>query len=104
MCNFITQKYNLKYNLIYTIHVISSYICFMEGKHPNIANGFRRNVLLRYKAIRDVYLAHKTEDIPAIVIYRKYVYPQFYVSRSTFYEALSTPIERELKKIGYNPD
>lgn len=61
--------------------------------------GITRNKLLRYQKIVDCYLAHKTPDIPSTVIWRKYIYPQFHVSRTTLYKALSTPIKRELNKL-----
>ena len=61
-----------------------------------------RNTLLRYKDIRDVYLKFKTEDIPVTAVYRKYIYPRFYISRTTLYTVLSTPINKLLKEIGEN--
>ncbi|MCC4211710.1 hypothetical protein [Leeuwenhoekiella parthenopeia] len=62
--------------------------------------GTERNKLLRYKKILDVYLEHKTEDIPTAVVYRKYIYPQFFISRTTLYAVLGTPVNKLLKELG----
>lgn len=61
--------------------------------------GIQKNKLLRYRLIKQLYLKHKTEDIPTTVVWRKYIYPVYPISRTTLYEVLCTPIERELKKI-----
>lgn len=61
--------------------------------------GIQRNKLLRYKNIVNLYLEHKTDDIATTVILRKYIYPIYPISRTTLYEILSTPIEKELKEI-----
>ncbi len=58
-----------------------------------------RNTLLRYKIIMDIYLKHKTDDVPTTTVLKKYIYPQFPISRTTLYTILSTPIEKELKKL-----
>lgn len=59
----------------------------------------RKNTLLRYRTIRDLYLQHKTEDIPDTVILRKYIYPRYAISRSTLNKVLSTAIDAKLKQI-----
>jgi hypothetical protein len=61
--------------------------------------GIELNKLLRYKAIQDCYLQHKTDDIPTTVIYRKYIYPRFFISRTTLYTILATPINKRLKEL-----
>lgn len=65
--------------------------------------GIQRNKLLRYKAIQDAYLEHYSEDIPLTVIHRKYIYPKFFISISTLYNVLGTPIEKELKALENHP-
>lgn len=60
---------------------------------------FNRNTLLRYKRIKELYLQHKTEDIPDTVVLRKYIYPVYPISRGTLMTVLSTPIERELQAL-----
>lgn len=59
----------------------------------------QRNTLLRYKIIRDIYLQHKTEDIPDTVILRKYIYPQFPISRTTLNTVLNCPIDKHLAEL-----
>ena len=61
--------------------------------------GIKKNKLLRYKLILDIYNENKTEDIPVTVVLRKYIYPVFPISRTTLYNILSTPVDKELKEI-----
>ncbi|MEN2416388.1 hypothetical protein [Flavobacterium mesophilum] len=61
--------------------------------------GTQRNKLLRYKLIKDLYNKHKTEDIPTTVVWRKYIYPVYPISRTTLYEILCTAVTIELKKV-----
>lgn len=61
--------------------------------------GVQKNKLLRYKIILELYMAHKTEDIPVTVVLKKYIYPRFPISRTTLYEILRTPVNKELKEI-----
>ncbi len=63
--------------------------------------GARKNTLLRYKEIIAVYKMKVEENkwMPAQEIHRQFIYPQFYVSRATMYEALRTPVDRDLKRI-----
>lgn len=64
---------------------------------------FQINTLIRYKNIRDLYLKHKTEDIPDTVILRKYIYPVYPISRTTLNTILNTQIEREIIKTNERP-
>ncbi|WP_271783885.1 hypothetical protein [Aquimarina algiphila] len=61
--------------------------------------GRRRNTLLQYRAVMEEFKARKTEDIPTTVIHRKYIYPKFFISRTTLYNILCTPVNKELKEI-----
>lgn len=61
--------------------------------------GIQNNKLKRYKLIMDLYLKHKTEDIPDAVILRKYVYPVYPISRTTLHTILTTPINKEIKEL-----
>lgn len=61
--------------------------------------GIQKNKLLRYKKILDLYKEVKTEDIPVTVVWRKYIYPVYPISRTTLYTILATPVEKELKEI-----
>ncbi|PTD14381.1 hypothetical protein [Flavobacterium columnare] len=59
----------------------------------------KKNALLRYKAIQEEFLKHKNEDIPLTRVWRNYIYPKFFISKTTLYNILGTPIEKELKQI-----
>lgn len=61
--------------------------------------GRQLNKLRQYQLILDLYNKHKTPDIPTTVVWRKYIYPVYPISRTTLYEILSTPVKRELEKI-----
>lgn len=61
-----------------------------------MAKHLQRNTLLRYKNIRDLYLEHKTEDIPDTVVLRKYIYPKYPISRTTLNTILNCPIDKFL--------
>lgn len=68
----------------------------------------RLATLKRYKLIKDLYQKYKTEDIPTTVVWSKYIYPVYPISRQTLYEILCTPItsdtrklEEELEKLNY---
>jgi hypothetical protein len=61
--------------------------------------GIQNNKLKRYKLIMDLYKAHKTEDIPTTVVWRKYIYPIYPISRTTLYTILCTPVNKELAEL-----
>lgn len=63
--------------------------------------GARKNTLLRYKEIINLFKQKQAENkwMPANAIHAQYIYPRFFVSRATMYEALRTPVERDLKEI-----
>ena len=65
----------------------------------NRAKGIQVNKLRRYKLILDLYNAHKTEDIPTTVVWRKYIYPIYPISRTTLYSILNTPVQKELAQV-----
>jgi hypothetical protein len=56
------------------------------------------NILLRIKEVQDVYQANKQEGVTTMFVYRKYIYPRFLISRSTFYSYLSVPASKLLKE------
>lgn len=62
----------------------------------------QRNTLLRYKIIRDIYLQHKTEDIPDTKILRRYIFPKYPISRTTLNTILTTPIDKLLSELEAN--
>ncbi|OAE92320.1 hypothetical protein [Flavobacterium psychrophilum] len=61
--------------------------------------GALKNKLLRYKEIVNEYQSHNTQDIPLTVIWKKHIYPKYYISIGTLYNALNEPIEKQLKEI-----
>lgn len=69
------------------------------SKSINRNLGLQKNKLLRYRLIKELYLKHKTEDIPTTVVWRKYICPVYPISRTTLYEVLCTPITSELQKV-----
>lgn len=58
-----------------------------------IKQGKRKNRLLRYQAVMDEFNKHDCRYIPISVIYREFIYPKFFISRTTFYQILNTPTE-----------
>ena len=62
-------------------------------------NSLKRNKLLRYKTVLETYLNHKTEDIPFTVVWRKYIYPKHFISKSTLYNIINTPVNKELSQV-----
>jgi hypothetical protein len=65
----------------------------------NKKKGILKNKLLRYKLILECYLEHKTDDIPTTVVHRKYIYPKYFISRTTLYTILGTPVNKLLKEL-----
>ena len=59
----------------------------------------KKNTLLRYKLIKDLYNKHKTDDIPTTKVLRKYIFPVYPISRTTLYTILTTPVNKELMQI-----
>lgn len=64
----------------------------------NRVSGANINKLKRYQNIVDIYNKYKTPDVATTVVWRKYIYPIYPISRTTLYTILSTPIKRELEK------
>ena len=58
--------------------------------------GYRRNQLLRYKAIKDEFNLHDCRYMPISVTWREFIYPKFFISRKTLYRVLSMDVEKEL--------
>jgi hypothetical protein len=71
----------------------------MQNVALNRSLGMQRNKLLRYKLIKELYNKHKNEDIPTTVVWRKYIFPIYPISRTTLYEVLCTSVTSELKKV-----
>ena len=59
----------------------------------------RKNFLLRVKEINEIYKRETRKGLSNEYIFIHYVEPLYHISRATFYEYLTIPYERELKKI-----
>lgn len=64
-----------------------------------IKTGAKINKLMRYRAIKADFDLYKTEDIPTTVIWRKYIYPKWFISRTTLYNVLCTPVNKEIREL-----
>ena len=59
----------------------------------------RKNMLLRVKEVNELYVEKSKIGLSTEFIYRTFIAPRFYISRSTLYEYLAIPYERQLKEI-----
>lgn len=55
----------------------------------------RKNTLLKYQAIIAELDSHNLRDIPITVIWRKYIYPKYFISRKTLYQIIKTMSQLE---------
>jgi len=67
--------------------------------NSNISTGLKRNRLLRYKAIKEDYDHYRRLGVPTTVIWRDHIYPKYFISRTTLYTILCTPINKELAEL-----
>lgn len=58
------------------------------------------NHMNRVQAVQEVYNLHKQEGIPDAFIWRKHIYPKYFISLDTFYRYLQISPKTELKKMG----
>lgn len=59
----------------------------------------RKNLLLRVKEINELYLEKAKIGLNTEFIYRTFIKPRYHISRSTLYEYLTIPYERQLREI-----
>lgn len=59
----------------------------------------RKNMLLRVKEVNELYVEKSKIGLSTEFIYRTFIEPRFHISRSTLYEYLAIPYERQLKEI-----
>ena len=59
----------------------------------------RKNMLLRVKEVNELYVEKSKIGLSTEFIYRTFIAPRFHISRSTLYEYLAIPYERQLKEI-----
>ncbi len=57
------------------------------------------NQLKKIIHVQEIYLEHSRRGVSGEYIFHKYIQPQFYISRATFYNYLSRNAKRELKRI-----
>ncbi len=73
----------------------------MRGVNVNRNLGVKRNKLLRYKLIKELYNKSVQEHpyTPTTKILENYIFPVYPISRTTLYEILCTSITTELKEV-----
>lgn len=59
----------------------------------------RKNFLLRVAAMQREYMLHRNTGRSEMYVYRTWIYPKFWISRSTFYNWLAINPTRELEKL-----
>ena len=59
----------------------------------------RENFLNRVKEVNELYLEKQRLGIPTSRILSEYIEPRYHISRSTLYEWLAIPYEKELRKL-----
>ena len=59
----------------------------------------RRYLLNRIKEVCEIYLREAKRGVNNEFIYDNYIRDRFHISRSTFYEYLAVPYEKELKEL-----
>lgn len=59
----------------------------------------RRYLLNRIKAVNEIYLREAKRGVNNEFIYDNYIRDVYHISRSTFYEYLAVPYERQLKEL-----
>lgn len=64
-------------------------------------NKNKLNVIIR---VQEEYLKHASSGKTITYIYKTYIYPQFLISRATFYNYLAIPAKRDLIKTGEEED
>ncbi len=62
-------------------------------------NKRRLATLRRYQLVMQEFNKYDCTIIPVSKIYENYIYPKFYISRTTLYRIFNTPIEKELKTL-----
>ena len=73
----------------------------MSVGNNNRAIGIQKNKLLRYKNIKELYqqLVKDHPHVPTTKILSEYIYPVYPISRTTLYEVLCTPINKQLREL-----
>lgn len=61
--------------------------------------GRQHNTLQRYRIIMEEFDQYNNGDVPITVIWRKYIYPKYYISRQTLYNIFNTDIAGQLNEV-----
>lgn len=61
--------------------------------------GRQHNTLQRYRVIMQEFDQYNNGDVPITVIWRKYIYPKYYISRQTLYNIFNTDIAGQLNRV-----
>lgn len=71
------------------------------AQHINRSLGIKRNKLLRYKLIKDLYnkLIAEHPYTPLTKIHEHYIFPIYPISRATLYQVLCTSVTSELRTV-----
>lgn len=59
----------------------------------------RRNLLLKVKEVCEIYRRESGQGRSNEYIYLHFIKDRYHISRTTFYQFLTIPYERELKKV-----
>ena len=59
----------------------------------------RKNLLLRVKEINELYMEKAKIGLSTEFIFRTFIKPRYHISRSTLYEYLAIPYDRQLREI-----
>lgn len=74
-------------------------IIFTETKTTGAMSYSRKNHLQKVLRVQEIYLKYSRQGCTNEYIYDELIAPYFFISRSTFYEYLSTPAAKELKQL-----
>lgn len=58
-----------------------------------------RNFYTKVQAMQAEYMKHRNSGHSEIYVYRKFIYPRFFISRSTFYNWLAINPRKELERL-----
>jgi len=59
----------------------------------------RRNLLIKMLDVQNIYMEHSSRGATGKWIFNELIYPQFRISRATFYNYLGTNAKKELKQM-----
>ena len=59
----------------------------------------RKNMLFRVKEVNELYVEKAKIGLTTEYIFRTFIKPRFHISRSTLYEYLAIPYDRQLREI-----